>query len=321
MCYGTKPAISIVTKLLKPVKTYLRKLGIKISIYIDDGKVVAKSKDLCWKQFQITLLVLQLSGWNIQKAKTSTEPTKQLLYLGFIADTATMRYSAPPEKLVFVSSIISSCLVSITQMQLFSARELASLLGKIQSLYKSHGNCVYMCRHTQNLLGKAVVCFGWDCILYLDAQAHVELKYLLDNLLYFNGTMIFNAPGAGKIIEHKTILSNITAVKNEEMITAPMLISDTSDKYSYIFSKGEVKLVEEFSFNITEQGFSSGHRELLGLLKALQLCPDYFQTFHNTILYWQTDFRNAAHFVIKGSRKMNTQADVSNEDQSIRTPI
>jgi hypothetical protein len=73
MAYGYSPAVEVVTRLLKPVKAYLHHLGIKISIFVGDGRVSAKSEHQCWEQFQFVLTVLQLCGWNIQYKKTSTE--------------------------------------------------------------------------------------------------------------------------------------------------------------------------------------------------------------------------------------------------------
>ena len=70
MAYWSKPAINITTRLLKPVKEFLHILGIKFSIYIDDGRLSAPSDVECLDKFKATLLVLQLAGWNIQWEKT-----------------------------------------------------------------------------------------------------------------------------------------------------------------------------------------------------------------------------------------------------------
>jgi hypothetical protein len=76
----------------------LHQLGIKISIFVDDGRVSAKSEQQCWEQFQFVLTVLQLCGWNIQYKKTSTEAVQSLLHLGFVTDSVQMRYFLPVEK-------------------------------------------------------------------------------------------------------------------------------------------------------------------------------------------------------------------------------
>ena len=153
MAYGIKPAVSTVTRLLKPVKAYLHSLGVKFSIYIDDGRVLASTSVSCWDQFEAAKLILSLAGWNLQMAKTSTKPVQSLQYLGFITDTVSMRYFAPPEKLTLIASTIKECLARIENSQPFLAREISSILGKLHALSNSHGNCVYMCRATQHQLG------------------------------------------------------------------------------------------------------------------------------------------------------------------------
>jgi len=55
-------AVTVVTRLLKPVKV---SLGIKFSMYVDDGWTLAAT-------FDFVLLVLQLAGWRIQWKKTVT---------------------------------------------------------------------------------------------------------------------------------------------------------------------------------------------------------------------------------------------------------
>ena len=47
MAYGCKPAVTIVTRLLQPIKAYLHQLGIKISVYVDDGRIAASTFSMC----------------------------------------------------------------------------------------------------------------------------------------------------------------------------------------------------------------------------------------------------------------------------------
>jgi len=69
MIYGFKTAVAVMTKLLTPVKAYLHKLGIRNSIYVDDGKSYGASVvETFWKQV-VVLTVVQLSGWSVQWEK------------------------------------------------------------------------------------------------------------------------------------------------------------------------------------------------------------------------------------------------------------
>ena len=95
MPFGLSSAVAVVTKLLQPVKAFLHKLGIRISIYVDDGRLVAASKAEVEEQLTFVLEVLQLCGWNIQWAKTDGVGSQQLVHLGFVTDTQQMKYFYP----------------------------------------------------------------------------------------------------------------------------------------------------------------------------------------------------------------------------------
>ena len=97
LIYGCKPAVAIVTNLLKPVKAYLHLLGVKCSMYVDYGRVAAASLEEARAKMQFTLLVTQLAGWDIQWLKTDPEPAQKQRYLGVITDTVSMTHMAPEE--------------------------------------------------------------------------------------------------------------------------------------------------------------------------------------------------------------------------------
>lgn len=66
MAYGYRPAVAIVTRLIKHIKAYLHRLGIKYSMYIDDGRNSAATFIIRVEQSELSRLVLQLAGWRIQ---------------------------------------------------------------------------------------------------------------------------------------------------------------------------------------------------------------------------------------------------------------
>ena len=62
LVYGCKPAVYIVTRLLAPVKSYLHNVGVKLSLYVDDGRIAAASAPEAEAKTKLTLLVIQLAG-------------------------------------------------------------------------------------------------------------------------------------------------------------------------------------------------------------------------------------------------------------------
>jgi len=145
--------VEVVTRLLRPVKAYLHSLGIKLSIYVDDGRVSASTAEQTWKQFQFVLTVIQLCGWNIQMKKTSTEAVQKLAHLGFITDSVNLRYWLPVEKEDLVVSMLESVISTAMEGQQLSALELAKLLGRLNSMRRSHGTVLgVLTRTCQHLL-------------------------------------------------------------------------------------------------------------------------------------------------------------------------
>jgi hypothetical protein len=71
MVYGYAPAVAVVTRMVRPVVSFAHKLGIRTSIFVDDGLVAGESK--LEEEVQ--------AGWNIQWKKTSTEAQQGVRYL------------------------------------------------------------------------------------------------------------------------------------------------------------------------------------------------------------------------------------------------
>ncbi len=55
MAYGCKPAVTIVMRLLRPIKVFLHRFDIKFTIYIDDGRISAATRGLCSDYMIFTL--------------------------------------------------------------------------------------------------------------------------------------------------------------------------------------------------------------------------------------------------------------------------
>ncbi len=137
MACGYSPAVEVVSRLLRPVKAYLHQLGIKLSIYVDDGRVPASTDGKSWQQFQYALTVLQLCGWNIQWKKTSKEAVQQLQHLGFITDSVQLRCWLPKEKEDLVVRMMQEVTGKTMEGRMIPALELAQLLGRLNSM-RSH---------------------------------------------------------------------------------------------------------------------------------------------------------------------------------------
>ena len=191
MPYGCKPAVAVVTKMLKPLKSYFHKLGIRFSVYVDDGRICAETAASCDRQLQFVLDILQRVGWRIQWKKTVLVPTQQLLHLGFLIDSVAMRYSLPLAKWDRVRLCVIAVLDLAISGSMVPVRDLATLAGRAVALRRSHGLVVsLLTRSLQQQLGAHVFHHGWSGALLLSPSSMRELAVFLTLVPAFNGRTI-----------------------------------------------------------------------------------------------------------------------------------
>ena len=80
--FGLSSAPRAFTKLLKPVATLLRSVGIRIVIYLDDILLLHQDQEELGKIFDKVLELLQNLGLTIKQEKCSSAPTQSLVFLG-----------------------------------------------------------------------------------------------------------------------------------------------------------------------------------------------------------------------------------------------
>jgi hypothetical protein len=78
----------------------------------------------------------------MQWKKTVLTPSTSLLHLGFITDSVAMRYFITPEKWSGVRLSLSSLLNTAAAGRPAPAKEVAAVLGRLNSLHSSHGSVV-----------------------------------------------------------------------------------------------------------------------------------------------------------------------------------
>ena len=312
LVYGSKPAVAVVTDLLKPVKAYLHRQGVKLSIYVDDGRVGAGSEPEARAKTSLVLSVMQLAGWNIQWAKTTVDPVQQLLYLGFITDTVKMAYYTPLEKLELLAGQISDTVAAAEKGEPLAARHLAQVVGRVAALRRSHGNIVcVMSRSVQHELGVHTLDNGWDTSLFLSDHSVKELCFLMDIVFECNGQFIFSAASVSYNMELSEIIEKVQQVMATEENMPDLFVSDASDSHAFVYrADGAFDFVADFEFTAEQAASSSSHRELQAVRLALLQNESYFSKLAPLKIFWQTDSRNLCTFLSKGSKKPSIQKHV-----------
>jgi hypothetical protein len=271
--------------------------------------VSASTAEQTWKQFQFVLTVIQLCGWNIQMKKTSTEAVQKLAHLGFITDSVNLRYWLPVEKEDLVVSMLESVISTAMEGQQLSALELAKLLGRLNSMRRSHGTVLgVLTRTCQHLLGAAVNRYGWQCKLTLDFEAVRELQLLASKIRSLNGQHIFSCEARSKVVTLAETDRLTEQIRTTDKDLQNLYVSDASDSHVFIYkADGQFQYVREFELTAGERLASSGYRELLAVKKSLQEDPDQFRAHKGGTIFWQTDSKNCYGFLLRGSRQPDIQ--------------
>ena len=257
----------------------------------------------------LTLLVLQLAGWNIQWTKTVVLPIQSLYHLGFVTDTNTMQYSTPPEKLKVLRDLLLHLIQQGCQGCKVEAKLMAQALGKVISLCRSHGNILrIMSRSAQHALGKHVFRYGWFSIMTLDEAVIREFQFIVSVLDQYNGHYIYSAISATHVFELSDVNRRIAMIRDTELPVKNLYVSLTDDSHTFVYlDDGSFAYVQE---SVVEPGLyqGSGHQALAAVLSTLKAEMPFLQGLTPVKVYWQTDSHNCFLFLSKGSRQPAIQA-------------
>lgn len=302
--FGLASAVHCITKLLKPINAYFHKKGIRHTIFIDDGRIVADTKEKLAQDQAVVYETLTKAGWIIEKDKSDElgSGSTTLEYLGFEIDSVQMRVSLTTDKKESIKKAVKQ-LLSENQAGV-KVKEVARLVGKIISAEPALGKLAPLAtRATYIQMEPHVDEFGWKSTLVLNKESVAGLKFLIEQIDSFNRCpirttalqrsvlSIVGPPSA--YIKNKVIENHIAEDKKE------IWASDASAFAVCAYScQGEAFYFRE-KLSDEEKELSSGHRELLAVKKTLfHLLRQGFKTEPCTI-YWVTDSENLTTFLAK----------------------
>ena len=138
MFLGLKDAVYVFTKILKPHISFIRGLGIRAVLYIDDQKIYGKSKEEAEANTKVAKEALRNAGWVINEKKSSTAPAQKIKFLGLGCDSTTMNFFVPEDKAVTIKEMAENLLKSTRVF----VKYLARYCGKLQSCSRALGPIV-----------------------------------------------------------------------------------------------------------------------------------------------------------------------------------
>ena len=131
LMFGLGSSPRVFTKVLKAVVKFLRHaFAIMILSYLDDFLIQAPDYETCLLHTELAILVFQTLGFEVNYAKSTLVPTRQIEHLGFVWDSVAMTVSLPHVK---VSKIVDLASRFLDNGGL-TADELRSFLGRLESV-------------------------------------------------------------------------------------------------------------------------------------------------------------------------------------------
>ena len=307
--FGLATAVQLLARLTKPICIFLAGEGIRLSIYIDNGWILALLRELAAQHLQRTFEVLSQAGFivSIEKSDTPADVGQVKKHFGFLVDSVAMTVAADHLKLQEVETLIRSTFAAPR-----TARQVAKLTGKVIALTPALGPiAMVLARLAQNELASFTESHSWSAPMILSEAARDALLLLADSLTFFNGYPIRNEATAkplSQFIECDASDSRtVHGIRDENCVVA----SDSSASALCVYDVRNTRsLFHQATFSASESDFSSGHRELLAVKSALQSVPSAFSRSSASSVFWLTDSENLVTFLTKGSSRRPIQLTV-----------
>jgi len=176
-------------KVVRPVVTYLRTLGIRVVVYVDDLILMAPQA-LIEVHRDIVLCCLKKLGWFINYEKSSLIPSTVKPFIGYILNTVNsdgnVWISIPAARIRKLRRDITRAL----SKGCLTARALARIAGQCISMAKAVLPAKLLLRNIYRLLRKRA---SWQDILPFDSGVISDLEWWYSALLHWNGRAVCQA--------------------------------------------------------------------------------------------------------------------------------
>ena len=177
-------------KTLKPIITYLRSKGIRVSVYVDDFILAATVEEI-ENHKNILLETLLKLGIVVNFEKSSLDPSTCKEYIGYIISTQNddglIWIKIPQKRITKLRHDIRLAL----KKKVLSARSLARISGQCIAMSKAIIPAKLLLRNIYKVLRKRT---SWQDKLELDTGCIKDLTWWLNGLKSWNGCAIHHKP-------------------------------------------------------------------------------------------------------------------------------
>ena len=181
LMFGLAPAPRIFTKLLKVPISVLRRLQIRVIIYIDDMLLFAQSQEDILTARDSAIYLLQALGLTINWGKSTLTPNQKVEYLGVIVNSTDLTLLLPEVK---IEQLKTMCKNTLTK-KVLTVRNLAKVTGRLRATAQAFSPAPLQLRNLQRLMKTALK--KYECRIPLDQGSVLELNWWIQNLESQNG--------------------------------------------------------------------------------------------------------------------------------------
>ena len=215
MPFGLTTAPWAFSRLMRPTKAFLRRLGVTVSSFIDDFLNLAVTKDLAIQHNFWIKSVLTWLGFKINEKKSQQIPVQVIEYLGVEINFKELTIVLPETKVQKVLSLTRQSLGSAT----VTRRQLESLVGllmfghKMMPLGRMYINSIitWQNQHTR--------------VYSRDTQVKVNLQ-LLEALAPFRNRFILTSPQSFRRVKPSLTLMTDASGSGWSGVLLPYRVSD-----------------------------------------------------------------------------------------------
>lgn len=177
---GYRDAPRIFTKIMKPVFGTLRNMGYASVVYIDDSYLQGLSYKQCKLNVTITVRVLIALGCTIHPTKSVIDPTRKLVFLGFVINSITMTLSLTPEKRTKIHKKVTKML----RRKNPTIQQVAKLIGNLVATSEAVPLAPRYYRKLEKDKARALKACGgtYAARMAISTKAKADLAWWLDNI-------------------------------------------------------------------------------------------------------------------------------------------
>ncbi len=289
MPMGLSIAPAVFTKVMRVPLTQLREEGIRMTAYLDDLLIVAKSPDQARIHTQRVIEVMEMYGFTINKKKSELIPTREIKFLGMLLNTNHQNITVPNDKLRQVRQSVQQALKRRNQK--IRIRMIARVIGQLVALSPAIDNTRVHLAYLHRDKAQAVKDRGWDGEMELSEEAIRELQFWDKNLSLMSRT------GRSWSMIKPSLQLNTDA---SNLGWGAILKTLQDQPIAYVNGHWKQDL----------QDLHINHKELIAVLNALQ---EFYQHLHNQVVRLNTDNEVVMWYINKKGGRIPELCEIMKE--------